>query len=109
MAGNDFRTFLDAVSKDPALQAALNKTASAEDFAATAVSLGSGLGLHFSTSDVLTVMSTQASQAAQSDVLSDEQLDTVAGGNCGVTCVVTRDSAVQTIGCSYNLKLSWKV
>ncbi|MBK7422539.1 MAG: Nif11-like leader peptide family RiPP precursor [Propionivibrio sp.] len=110
MAGNDFMTFLDVVGKDTALQAELSKTVSAEDFAAASVRLGSGHGFRFSTDDVLKTLSAEASQQAQSDALSDEQLDAVAGGICsGVSCVVTRDSLAQTLQCNNNLKLNWVI
>ena len=112
MAANDFASFLDQVGKDPALQAELNQTASAEDFAATAVSLATRLGMHFSTSDVHKAMATEAAQLTESEELSDEQLDAVAGGDgtCGgVSCIVTSQRGAQTLACNYNLKLNWKV
>ncbi len=111
MATNDFTHFLDIVSKSPALQAELNATTDAEEFAVTAIRLASDAGLHFSTADVAKVMVAEAAEVTESLELSDEQLDAVAGGSgtCVVSCAVTNQTGIQTVACGYNLKLNWKV
>lgn len=112
MATNDFTHFLDIVSKSPALQAELNATTNAEEFAAVAIRLASDAGLNVSIGDVASVMRAEAADMAESAELSDEQLDAVAGGDgfCGgVSCIVTNQTGIQTVACGYNLKLNWKV
>jgi len=42
---------------------------------------------------VYQALALEASRLSDSDELSDEQLDTVAGGYCGVSCIVTGDYA----------------
>lgn len=111
MATNDFTHFLELVSKDPALQAELNATTDAEEFATLAVRLASDTGLNVSIGDVASVMRAEAADMVDSVELSDEQLDAVAGGEgtCAVTCIVTNQAGIQTVACGYNLKLNWKV
>lgn len=112
MATNDFTHFLELVSKDPALQAELNATTDAEEFATLAVRLASDTGLNVSIGDVASVMRAEAADMVESVELSDEQLDAVAGGDgtCGgVSCIVTNQVGIQTVACGYNLKLNWKV
>ncbi|MBE9193154.1 Nif11-like leader peptide family natural product precursor [Gloeocapsopsis crepidinum LEGE 06123] len=83
MSQANVEQFIQQVAQDAALQEQLKSTTATEDFQTKMVDLGKQKGLSFAENDVASYMKTQATQTigrSPNEKLTEEELETVAGG-----------------------------